>query len=138
MKLNFLWHVVYMGIYLSVWGYICLFVCLKLLLPLHPLSLSLSYCACLSLFFLAFVAVFGFYLFIFFTHCLQHLIPLPPPSIPLYLASTVSSFQCSAPLPPSLARPWATVAVSCLIILMRLNASLSWNFIYLYLIFKQL
>lgn len=132
MKLNFLWHVVYMGIYLSVWGYICLFVCLKLLLPLHPLSLTLSPSLTEPVSFLAFVAVFGFYLFIFFTHCLQHLIPLPP------LHAALLSFDSfKFPMLPPL-RPWATVALSCLIILMRLNASLSWNFIYLYLIFKQL
>lgn len=107
MKLNFLWHVVYMGIYLSVWGYICLFVCLKLLLPLHPLSRSLSLSLflllCLSLSFILSFCCCLWFLFVYFLHALltaSYPSTSPLPSMPLYLASTVSSFQCSAALPP--------------------------------------
>lgn len=88
-----------MGIYLSV----CVFKVAASPAPSLALALSLSYCACLCLFFLAFVAVFGFYLFIFFTHCLQHLIPPPPPLHAALLSFDSFKFPMLLPsLTPSL------------------------------------
>lgn len=110
-------------------------VCMFFKFPLlcNPPSLSLS----ASLLLLSLLCtLFGFYLFIFFTHCLQNTLCLPHPCL-----LSFDSFK----FPMLSVAPFAHYApgrkplrYSSLIILMRLNASLSWNFIYLYLIFKQL
>lgn len=84
-------------------------VCTFFKFPLlcNPPSLSLSLSAPLLLLSLL-CTLFGFYLFIFFTHCLQNTLCLPS-LVAAYLASTVSSFQCC--IPPSHYAPGQSVAL---------------------------
>lgn len=111
-------------------------VCMFFKFPLlcNPPSLSLSICS-------SFVVVFALYtfwfLFVYFLHALLTEHPMPP--LPRRCLLSFDSFKFPMLYPPLRTTPLAkALRYSSLIILMRLNASLSWNFIYLYLIFKQL